>query len=130
MTSTKRNSERSSDKQPAARVRPNNLAEMLNDPYFNKALKGSIDGFDLAGRFIPKAGTRYKRTPIDYLKENNLFNADFFKMEFYLIQRKQSGYSSAVRGAISHFVGKAINSTLKYYAEKEKRATKKAGAVK
>lgn len=117
-------------KKPAARVRPNNLAEMYNDPYFNKALKGSIDGFDLAGRFIPEAGTRYKRTPIDYLKENNLFNADFFKMEFYLIQRKQSGYSSAVRGVINHFVGKAINLTLDYYAKKEKWAVKEAGAVK
>ena len=112
--------------QVKVKLRFNTTQEVLADPKFREFLKKRIDEIetnrdttlDQAYRDAQiSKEIKLKRSPYEYLTENNLLNIDSIITEQLLIENKTSQLPSAVREYIERLCLIAAQKTISYYHE-------------
>jgi hypothetical protein len=91
---------------------PINPIEALKDGKFNDFLQGQIDTYNY--RPIPEKGRRYKRTPLDGLKDEGKLNAESIRAEFVKIANKETNLSRAKRDAIISIIFETARQTIQF----------------
>lgn len=91
------------------------LSEVIQDERFEGFLKASLG--KLKNRKNPPAGKRYKRGPINTLREKGLFNTESFVKEFETVLLKKSNLPSSARSLMSEIMSNAVQSTIHSYLE-------------
>jgi len=101
------------------------VKEVLVDPKFNEFLGYEIEAYNK--RPQPKEGYKYRRSPVDTLKEVGKFTVEGIREEFVKIANLESSLSASQREAVTGLVFKVAQLVVNYRdAEKQKAAAKEA----
>jgi len=99
---------------------PEHILDILKDTIFLQYLKAEIMGYKY--RSPPPGGCKWKRTPIDHLREAGMFNSPGLIEEYKKIALRTSPLPSGQRNAIANIIHTAIKKMYEEYQRKNQNS--------
>lgn len=88
------------------------VKEVISSPEFKDVLGGYISNYEKSrDKSNLKPGERFRRTPIDGIKDLGLFSVEKLKEEFFRIDQGQSSLSCSKRRLVAKLVIEAAKET-------------------